>query len=235
MRVISHCHSSYSFDSPLLLSDIVSEAVAFSIDAIILCDHDTYGLTTLEESIFSEAGIAVFRSIEFTTAQGIHVIGVHKDIRRLERGAYFWRLSDLVNRLKEIEAVIIFPHPSHATGLLGNKNLDDDTKACFLPLADFFEVENFRYGGTFSSDIKLISESVCDPKWLVGSDAHYKNEVGAFVNCFIAPVPDVSNMYSILIDSEVVHEFNKRRTWFYFLLRRVKKSRRGKKNAQRTH
>jgi hypothetical protein len=222
MRIISHCHSRYSFDSPLLLSGILKELVEFSINGVILCDHDVYRLSADEESRFDDANITLFRAIEFTTSQGVHVIGVHSDIKNFERPPFTWNLRDLLCQLGQIDGVIIFPHPSHATGLFGNEKLDNLYKNDVASMADFFEINNFRYGKTFKNDVEKINKLVPGVKWLIGSDAHYRNEVSAFVNCLSSI--ETQNIYTMLKNSQILHEVNQNRSKLYFFIRKLKKS-----------
>ena len=182
MKFISHCHSHHSFDSALVVSDIVEQLHLNNIDAVIICDHDVYELDESEERRFADANIQVYKGIEFTTFEGVHVIGVHKFILELQKPAYSYHLLELLNELRIIDAVVIFPHPSHATGLMGNRNTDTKIISDAIRFSHFFEVDNYRYGSTFPSDIQQINKLKSNVGWVIGSDAHRKTEVSAYIN-----------------------------------------------------
>ena len=148
IRLISHCHTHHSFDSSMSIEAIIEQAVRYSVNMIIINDHDTYGLSNAELELFSNHGITVLPAIEFTTKEGVHVIGVHEDIRCLEQAPFYYDIEGLLNRLKSNNAKVIFPHPYHATGVYGNKNITNDMFEKYILFGDAFEIDNYRYGET---------------------------------------------------------------------------------------
>ena len=46
--------------------------------------------------MLKQYGVELIEGIEFTTTEGIHVIGAHKDITKLQAPAYTYKIIDLV-------------------------------------------------------------------------------------------------------------------------------------------
>ncbi|MEY8251581.1 MAG: hypothetical protein RPR91_04280 [Colwellia sp.] len=192
-------------------------------DCLLLCDHDVYRLTKAEESVFSSNDIVLLRAIEFTTKEGVHLIGVHSNIVDLERPAYHYCLQDLLKLLKSISAAILFPHPSHKTGVMGNENLQGNEKISALMFADFIELNNYRYGRTFPEDVKWISTNVANFSWLIGSDAHKVSEVTAFYNTTEKVILSESD-FKMQAGLNFNHKINKKRGGWYFRYKKFQKT-----------
>lgn len=180
IRLESHCHSCYSHDSSLSISNIIVKCLKYHIGAIIICDHDVYGLTEADEKEFENNHIILLKGVEFTTREGVHIIGVSDKIIEVigESGKY--SVKELVDVLKRRQAIIIIPHPCHETGLLGNSKVSQNSKKYALENANFIEKANYRYGNT--KDIYEVVTRYPNLRLLVGSDAHSRNTVGAYYN-----------------------------------------------------
>lgn len=195
MKLASHIHTLYSPDCDVEIDAIVNALSRKNFDACILCDHDVFGLRKNDELFFSEAGIKVFRGIEFTCKEGIHIIGVADNIKELERPPFYYEALQLCHLLKDFNALIIVPHPEHATGVLGGR-LKKATIKELLDLADFFESKSFKYGG--SKRYRNIPS-------IGGDDAHY--------------VKDIGNVYNVVEDDYRLKVVKVKTTWRYFLRR----------------
>ena len=120
MRIETHCHSHHSFDSEMSIAHIVEACKKWGIGGIVVCDHDTCGITPEEEALFADNGIRLFKAIEFTTKTDAHIIGVSPRIKTIEKERGHYTVGELINALQSIGATIIIPHPSHGTGIVGN-------------------------------------------------------------------------------------------------------------------
>jgi len=219
IRLESHCHTKYSHDSWMQIEEIVSRCKELLIDAIVICDHDTYGLTCDEEKMFADAGIKLYRAIEFTTCEGIHIIGIDKDIKSLERSMGYYKINTLVNELSEIGAAIIIPHPCHETGVIGNGKLSEYEMDAILDRADLIEKENFRYG----ISEKILLKKYRDRLKLYGSDAHSVRYVGAFTN-ELTTEEFGEDILSAICRGGYVRKVENKSTKYYRCIRRYKTS-----------
>lgn len=225
LRLVSHCHTHHSFDSSLSVECIIEEANKFGVNAIIINDHDIYSISDEELMLFSDNGIVIFKAIEFTTKEGVHVIGIDDSIHLLEKSPYYYTLIELLNKLIILDAKIVFPHPYHATGVYGNSNVDLDMFYKAVNYAHGFEVDNFRYGPTPKFLINKILESNSRAIQLIGSDAHKMSEVGAFINIYtdIEESECFSN-YSVIFSTQPDYLVLKKRSNFYFKFKTFQKS-----------
>ena len=174
----THCHSHHSFDCNTAIESIIETCEKRDIKGIVICDHDTCGITPEEEALFIAKKITLFKAIEFTTKTDAHVIGVCPRIKELEQPRYHYELADLIDKLQAVGATIIIPHPNHGTGIVGNGKIDEVSIRKAFMAAHFVEKENFRYGKT-KIDFKKQYPHIA---WIIGSDAHSSKNVGAFVN-----------------------------------------------------
>jgi predicted metal-dependent phosphoesterase TrpH len=219
VRIETHCHTNYSFDCSAKIVDIISECKRKKIDAIVLNDHDVYGLNPSEEELFKANGILVLRAIEFTTEEGVHIIGVHDNIKSLEKPAFFYRSEQLVHKLANMGSWIVLPHPAHETGILGNRKINAMDQALCLKNAHFVEVDNYRYGE--SKDLQKVLDQYAQIKLLIGSDAHKAEDVGVFCH----EIEKHANPMKALYESHNVQFIKtKKRSRLYFIKRKMKKS-----------
>lgn len=224
-KFISHCHSHHSFDSNLKPSDIVKSLVESDINAVIINDHDVCLLTTEELRQFNIENILVLKAIEFTTREGVHVIGVHDRIELLQAEPYFYPIEKLIQTLIEAKAKIVLPHPYHGTGAFGNKNVSEELFETVVRNVDAFEVDNYRYGETPKLLIRRMLK--INPRLVefIGSDAHKASEVNAYVNTLdLGGNIDQKNVYEVLFSATPEHIYVKRRGRVYFQFKRFQKS-----------
>lgn len=179
-KLASHIHTHHSPDSKASVEDIVKELSRKRFKGCIISDHDIYGLTYDEEVLFKTAGITLLRGIEFTTKEGVHIIGISPIIKRLEKPPFFYTSKDVCARLKEIGAKIIVPHPNHSTGVSGGRLTSKDAKE-IIQLADFVEYKSFKYG-----QARKVYGSIL----IGGDDAHYARDIGNVYN-WVASISDM--------------------------------------------
>lgn len=225
IRLISHCHTHHSFDSLLRVNAIVEEAIKNNVNVIIINDHDVFLLNEVELELLHSNNILVLNAIEFTSQEGVHIIGVHQNIKSLQLVPFAYTVVDLLNLLNELGAKIIFPHPFHATGIYGNNKISDEEFDNAISYADAFEVDNYRYGETPSflvNNIIKIKPRVCG---FIGSDAHKKNEVGAFINSYDVPFKlDERYVMSVIFEHQPDQLRLKQRSRLYFKFKTFQKS-----------
>ena len=225
IRLISHCHTHHSFDSSMQVTSIISEAVKHNVNAIIINDHDVFSLSTIELKLFNENNIAVLPAIEFTTAEGVHVIGVHDEIKLIQSAPFYYSILGLIDALKKLSAKIIFPHPFHATGVYGNRKISDCIFESLIQNGDGVEVDNYRYGLTPASLMSKIIRINPEMIRLIGSDAHTKGEVAAFVNEYAhVTANDLLDVQSFIFTKQPFHLKLKRRSKLYFRFKKIQKT-----------
>lgn len=225
LKLVSHCHTHHSFDSSLLVESIIEECLQFDVNCIVINDHDIFSLSDEELNHFYEKGIIVIKAIEFTTKEGVHVIGISNSINSLMKPAFHYNLLDLLENLKNLGAHVVFPHPYHATGIYGNVNVDNEKFCKSIRYAHGFEVDNYRYGPTpkfLIDEIIKLNNSVVK---FIGSDAHKKSEVGAHINVYetIEPLNCIHN-YVEIFSRQPQHLALKKRSNFYFKFKKFQKS-----------
>lgn len=226
LKLVSHCHTHHSFDSSLSVECIIDEAKRSDVNTIIINDHDVCSLSNEELMLFSENDIVILKAIEFTTKEGVHVIGIDDSIHLLEKSAYYYTLFKLLNELTILGAKIVYPHPYHATGVYGNSNVDLKMFYKAVDYANGFEIDNFRYGPTPKFLVNKILERNSRAIKLIGSDAHKKSEVCAFINVYkdIEESERFTN-YSVIFSTQPEYLVLKNRSNFYFKFKIFQKSR----------
>lgn len=218
MRIETHCHSYHSFDSLAKIEDIIAECKKKDINALVLNDHDVCNITDNEQQQFKDNNIDLIKAIEFTTSEGVHIIGVDNNITSLQNKPFFYKAKNLVDQLLKINAWIILPHPGHETGIFGNKKISKQDSHFCLRKAHFIEKNNYRYGQ--SKDIESILLKYKNLKPLVGSDAHKASDIGIFYNEIGIFTEDV---FKNLYENEYKCVVTKERGRLYFFKRKIKK------------
>jgi hypothetical protein len=191
-----------------------------NINAIIINDHDVYGLTNEEEENFFINGIAIQRAIEFTTKEGVHIIGIHPQIKSLQKASHYYTVYDIIETLLTFNAFIIIPHPNHQTGLLGNGKVETEDIEYVLSNSHFLEIDNYKYG---SLKKRLLINKYSNLKYLIGSDAHSANNIGAYLNIFFSS-DRVENLIEYMYKSEITHLYRMKHTWIYWEIKKIKKT-----------
>lgn len=219
MKIETHCHSLYSHDSSLSIQDIIEKCKENDIGGIIICDHDNCGITEEDERLFLNSRVLLIKGIEFTSFEGVHIIGCHPLIKNVEKPPFTYGLIELIDLLKSIGATIIIPHPNHATGIIGNGKISADSLNRVFSKADFVEIDNYRYGKTKNTD--EISKQYPNIRFLIGSDAHSQKDVGAYCNEFDIKCNSIEDIIST--NSKINMVRNKNRSAFYWKWQKIKR------------
>lgn len=205
MKLASHIHTFYSPDCESDIESIINRLISKNFEACIITDHDIFGLTPEEESYFKDAGIRLYRGIEFTCKEGVHIIGVAENIKELEKPPFFYDALTLLKKLKLVGAKIIIPHPDHITGVFGGR-LNNNVALQILKLADYVETRSFKYGSSKSYDgIREIG----------GDDAHYSCDIGNVIN-----IVDSEGFLKV-IDVKITLKFVARKFMLAFIASRI--------------
>ena len=178
MLVATHCHTHYSFDCKTSIEELVSVCKKKSIGCTFITDHDVFGLSDEDLKKFSDENIIVLKAIEFTTKEGVHIIGIHPEIKSFEKERYFYKTVDLIRILKDNGAWISIPHPTHETGIL-SVGLDDMELGFCFENSHFIEQASSKYG---KFEIESLLKKYTNLKQIVSDDAHRKEDVGIMLN-----------------------------------------------------
>ncbi len=183
-----HTHSCRSADCDTTVEEIVRQGTKRGLTHIVVADHNRCGLSDAETAEARKAGIILLRAIEFTTEEGVHLIGIHPRIGDLEKPARHYPLRELAELLTRFGAILLIPHPSDPTGLTGNGSIPPETVHAVLSAAHFIETDNRNHGKT--AGMAEIIARYPDLTPVVGSDAHSPNAVGAYRNiAFLSTMP----------------------------------------------
>ncbi len=194
MLIVPHCHSLYSFDCKTKISDIIEACKKTGIGCIAITDHDVFQLSKADRELFEKSKIILLNAIEFTTNEGAHIIGIHRNIKQFEKDRHYYKSSDLVKLLIDNHAWIIIPHPTHETGIISVQLDETDLYYC-LKNAHFVEIASTKYGKFDCGDIlnKYSNLTV-----IVSDDAHKPDEIGCMVNYVKKELSQADNYEHIL-------------------------------------
>ncbi len=226
MRVCieTHCHSLYSHDSNMAIERIAVMGESYGLNHIIICDHDIFGLVEDDLRVLNNHGIIAHPAIEFTTQEGVHIIGVHQNIKKIEKLPKHYSVREIISLLLSIGAIIIIPHPYHVTGIIGNGKVSElDIDFC-LRNSHFLEISNYKYG---MIDSKLLLSKYTNLKCLVGSDAHSADAVAGQFNFFDVPDDIESDkVLDYVFKNQIVieHRFRLKHGRAYWVIKNLKKS-----------
>lgn len=222
MNIETHSHSYHSFDSLAKIEDIVEKCKTLNIKAIVINDHDVCNITTEEENYFIDNDIKLLKAIEFTTEEGMHIIGIGENIKLLQIEPYTYSAINLVDKLNQDKYWIIIPHPLHGTGVVGNINSNKQIQEQVLRNAHFIECSNYRYGNSVNK-VQELTKSYSNLKMIVGSDAHKAKDIGAHYNK-ISNFDSSKSILEQLYENELEFVYTKQRSSLYFLKRKIKKT-----------
>ncbi|WP_135606293.1 PHP domain-containing protein [Methanococcoides sp. NM1] len=167
MRIDLHVHSCFSKDSNAEIDSILKFAKKNGLDGVAICDHDTRegGLACARRAKELGSDMIVIPGIEVTSSKG-HILVLAPD-GDIESGM---TPEKTIERARELEGVVIIPHPfkitSHGIGYV--EGLDIDA----------VEVLNSRcVTGGSNNKAKKVAKELCLPQ-VGGSDSHEAKMVG---------------------------------------------------------
>ncbi len=178
----THCHSFYSHDSRMRIEEIIKKCKEHEINGIVVCDHDRYGITKEDEQAFADNNIRLFKAIEFTAREDVHIIGISDNIKKLEAPPKQYPVIDLADKINGIEGggVIIIPHPEAPVGLFNRHKVSRKNRDYVLRNAHFIEEDNWHSGHAKTVNDVLKRYSNLTRLW--ASDSHFPDDVGAYYN-----------------------------------------------------
>ena len=159
LKGIIHCHSRYSFDSIVSISDIVKTIKKHQLDFVILTDHNTIeGSIALKHALKQHnlQHVQVPIAAEYDTEYG-DVIAAFVT----EELDYNQSFSNFVDQVKSQGGIILFPHPYN-----GHCNI---MKIAYQ--SDLIEVFNSRQSESGDEKSKYLQEKLKKP-FYYSSDAH---------------------------------------------------------------
>lgn len=222
VRIEFHSHSKYSHDCGTTIENIANVCRKIGLTHIVICDHDNYGKSDTDISVLAKSGVILLPAIEFTTKEGVHIVGIHPKIHLLQALPLQYGALELVKLLKSKGAYISIPHPYHTTGLIGNGRISDiDIDYC-LSEATFIEVSNYKYGDVKNLEDFSKYEHLTK---IVGSDAHSSLDIGAHYVSFEVP-EGCENVLDYMVHNHIDINFNYRKKHgrFFWIMKKAKRS-----------
>lgn len=217
----THCHSCYSIDCNTPIHAIVNSCKKKNIYYIVITDHDCCRLSMSDYESFINAGVGVLKGIEFTTSERVHIIGIHSQIEILEQPLGTYCVRETIDLLHSLGAWIIIPHPCHKTGLIGNGGVKEEDLDFAFSNAHFIEKDNYKYGE--AKQIMQLLDKYSNLRCLIGSDAHTRIDVGAFLNVIEAD-SILGDPMEMLYKHPCVYLKNKKHSSYYWRFKDFKKS-----------
>jgi predicted metal-dependent phosphoesterase TrpH len=189
-----HFHSRYS-DGVNLIKSIVGRAKKLGI-GIALTDHnDIRGAVRLDAY---KDEILTIPGIEVTSTEGAHVLIYFYDIEDLTdfyetsleaylgkhvMASSFLRMEEIIERAKEFDSLVIFPHPHCAiyTGVC-NPLFTKERQADLFDMVDGVEVINAGNLKKWNLQCAVLGFNL-GKSMIGGSDGHHINHMGKVVTC----------------------------------------------------
>lgn len=179
-----HTHTKRSHDAFTSESELLHACCKRGIGAIAITEHDV--VPKLNRKPFEESGIHVFFGCEYTTNEGVHIIGIYKELSKITESNQ--SREQIIQSVKSNGGLLIMPHPlKERTGYLAKYGVDD-----YVSLFDFIELYN---GGDIKNNGAEITLAVSTEKGvrLIGSsDSHAVNQIGICVTS----ISDIERSYS---------------------------------------
>jgi len=167
IKVFSHIHSKYSFDSLNDIKKIIKICRSYGADVVIISDHNTID-GSLESLMYSNV-VKIITAEEFATDVG-DIIGlfIKEDIPhgnvRLSKVKYHWK--DVIPHIKRNNGLVMLPHPYRSHSLLPE----------LIEECDIIETFNSRCLPEENRMAEELAEKYGKPT-LAGSDAHFLGEI----------------------------------------------------------
>jgi predicted metal-dependent phosphoesterase TrpH len=164
MKIDTHIHSHFSYDSIASFDRIISHAKNRAMSAIAITDHEYFHSSILED-IAQESGIQVINGCEIQTEyHDILALFIKKRLKSCLS-------SDLIDEIHDQEGIAILSHPfkyvkRYPTWLIEKLDAVEVINARWHDLRNFLEV-------TAVSDLLKAARS-----HTAGSDAHFPWEIG---------------------------------------------------------
>lgn len=173
MIIDLHSHTFRSFDAFTTDEDLIFACKMKGIDVIGITEHDKYA--SLDWGKFERAGITALRGREFTTADGVHIIGffpINADLTAPPIDK-----KEILAFVRKNGGVLIMPHPLKTeTGYLAVYGEDED-----VAQFNYLELLNGGDAVNFGSPIIQALARRLSIGLISSSDSHAAEQVGACV------------------------------------------------------
>ncbi len=193
MWIDTHCHTKHSYDNWLEPLDLIRQAKALGLDALVVTEHYSYEASQPVEAIAREEGFLLLRGVEIATDRG-HLLayGVEDDSWNTWNRDTWLPMEEVIATIIELGGICVPAHPFREIG------------ACslmegLLDLTGISAVETHN-GGNIDSDNDLALEAsrhLLLPG-LGGSDCHKVSAVGRCATEFLQPVADMKDFIAAI-------------------------------------
>lgn len=176
MKLDLHVHSGHSFDSNTDIKAVISHARQAGMNAIAICDHDSFSSYNLARKFAGD--LVIIPSMEITCRGGTHVIGLFIEQEIISRDIF-----EVIDEIHEHNGLVMIPHLFRVgTGLVYNrekqKHFSGDDMARILAGVDLVEAVNFRCSADDNFNAEKFLSYYPDLPRVAGSDAHHAGEIG---------------------------------------------------------
>ncbi len=194
-----HIHTYYSADSLLSPRTLLQVAREKNLDGVAVTDHDTTkGVRVLRKLIQKKDSLLIIPGVEIQTYEGELLLLFEIDLPRL-KGDPYPPVAHVLDAAKEIDAVIILPHP-----------FDRFRKGIhplrIWKLIDVIESFNSRVIlPSFNTKARTFALQHGIPQ-IAGSDAHTPFELGQARTKLFASGDDLEEVRNCLLQGKTIIE-----------------------------
>ncbi len=167
-----HIHTRHSFDSFTHPRWLVERAVRLGLHTLAITDHDTMAGALEAKKYAVSTNVNIIVGAEYATDLG-DIIGLflHEEIK--SRSAF-----EVIEAIRWQGGLSILPHPFHH-----HKQIDTLASA-----VDMIEIFNARIRPEQNEKAAALAVKINKPT-IVGSDAHFLNEMDNAITCFDITTP----------------------------------------------
>ena len=185
MKIDTHIHTCYSYDSDMHPKDIIATAKERGLGGVIICDHDTIKGGVETDNYNDDPSFTVIIGAEIKTNAG-DIMGFPLTEEIVSRDADM--VCDEIHR-QGGKTVLVHPYEAHDLELIDFSKID------------FIEVINARVNKEKNERALALAKKYNKPI-LAGSDAHRYNEIG---NAYIfVESKDLLNAQPTLVKSSTI-------------------------------
>lgn len=174
LRIDSHMHTRFSYDSESPLEEVLARARATGIGRLCVTDHDTIeGALRLRDLAQGDPEVVI--GCEFSADDGSQIVGLH-----LPRMVRETRLLDLMQAIRSEGGMVLLPHPFRRSSGVFRPEMRRSPAFIdeVLALTDFVEAFNGR--DTYEKNAaSLAFARERGLAAVVSSDAHRVEEIGS--------------------------------------------------------
>jgi hypothetical protein len=180
MRVITHIHTTSSYDSISAPGIVARRVAALNADLAVVSDHDSFEGSRRVRSLISVMGIELCVPIAAEIATEFGDVIVVFDTDPKLNAADLKRFEDLVTAARHYEGLLILPHPFKS-----HKNVEK-----IASVVDAIEVFNARCTVAENEEAALLCSKLAKAP-VFSCDAHFPAEIGLVVAEYSAGKPEI--------------------------------------------